>query len=230
MIALLGLPIIIILSILIMFQNIVIGFLFFVIGMFFWILYVTCILPNKTIRYKKNEILCIDIETTGIEKSRNEILQLSIINGNFEVLYNSYIKPDKRKRWEEAEKINKISPEMVADAPSIINESDKIINIMNKGKLFVGYNIDNFDLPFLEKKLNRVFRANTCDIMLIFSEICGEWSDYFNDYKYQKLSKACSFYNIENKQEHNSLGDTTATLEIFYKMLGNKQIKKIIVE
>lgn len=45
----------------------------------------------------KGRIICIDIETTGLDRIEDEILQVAIINGRGKTLYNSYIRPDKKK-------------------------------------------------------------------------------------------------------------------------------------
>ena len=41
---------------------------------------------------RKGKIICIDIETTGLDPANDEILQISIINGRGKTLYNSYIR------------------------------------------------------------------------------------------------------------------------------------------
>lgn len=47
---------------------------------------------------RKGRIICIDIETTGLDRTEDEILQVAIINGRGKTLYNSYIRPDKKER------------------------------------------------------------------------------------------------------------------------------------
>lgn len=47
---------------------------------------------------RKSKIICIDIETTGLDRNNDEILQVSIINGRGKTLYNSYIKPRTTRR------------------------------------------------------------------------------------------------------------------------------------
>ena len=69
---------------------------------------------------RKSKIICIDIETTGLDRNNDEILQVSIINGKGKTLYNSYIKPDYATEWKEAEEINKISWDCVKFAPGIL--------------------------------------------------------------------------------------------------------------
>ena len=74
---------------------------------------------------RKSKIICIDIETTGLDRNNDEILQVSIINGKGKTLYNSYIKPDYATEWKEAEAINKISWDCVKLAPGILTKKKK---------------------------------------------------------------------------------------------------------
>ena len=66
-----------------------------------------------------------DIESTGLDPVRDEILQLSIINENEEVLFSDYIRPVRHKTWNEAEKINHISPEMVKDKQTFVKNTSE---------------------------------------------------------------------------------------------------------
>lgn len=68
---------------------------------------------------RKGKIICVDIETTGLDMANDEILQISIINGRGKTLYNSYIRPEHKREWKEAEEINKIGWEAVKNAPDI---------------------------------------------------------------------------------------------------------------
>lgn len=104
---------------------------------------------------RKSKIICIDIETTGLDRNNDEILQVSIINGRGKTLYNSYIKPDYTTEWKEAEAINKISWDCVKFAPGILTEKRRIDKILRKAGLIIGYNHKGFDLPFFGSKRNR---------------------------------------------------------------------------
>lgn len=101
---------------------------------------------------RKSKIICIDIETTGLDRNNDEILQVSIINGRGKTLYNSYIKPDYATEWKEAEAINKISWDCVKFVPWILTEKRKIDKILRKAELIIGYNHKGFDLPFWQPK------------------------------------------------------------------------------
>lgn len=81
---------------------------------------------------RKGKIICVDIETTGLDMTNDEILQISIINGRGKTLYNSYIRPEHKREWKEAEKINKIGWEAVKNAPTLRHEKRKIEKILKK--------------------------------------------------------------------------------------------------
>lgn len=172
-----------------------------------------------TLYQKNNELIVLDTETTGLT-SEDEILQLSIINKKGQVLFNEYIKPIKNTKWPKAESIHGIAPEHVKDLPNFNYHLSKIQKIINNAKIIVGYNIP-FDLRMLRQegivipKEKEIF-----DVMTVFSTMYGEWSEYHQDYKWQKLSTCASYYNYKwDEKAHNSLGDVKATLFCYNKML-----------
>lgn len=168
-------------------------------------------------------IICLDTETTGIDRHSDEILQLSIIDGSGVVLFDEYIKPLHHDRWDEAEKVNHISPSMVKDCKPLLYYFDVIQRILENADVIVGYNIHDFDLPFIfnagipyKAKENSV----VVDVMLSFAEIYGEYNPRFGDYKWQKLKVCAEYYSYSEDRWHNSLDDAKATLYCFYKIFG----------
>ena len=67
------------------------------------------------------KIIVLDTETTGLSHENDEILQLSIIDGEYNTLFGEYFKPKHTTNWDEAEKVNRISPEMVKNKLEIDN-------------------------------------------------------------------------------------------------------------
>lgn len=65
-------------------------------------------------------IICLDAETTGLNRYDDEILQLSIIDGSGAILFSEYVKPVRHERWTDAEKVNHISPSMIKDCKPLL--------------------------------------------------------------------------------------------------------------
>lgn len=78
-----------------------------------------------------SDAIVIDTETTGLSPLDGaEILQLSIINQDGEILFNEYFKPMFAESWEIAMQINHITPEMVAEKPHIYERMQEIYAIL----------------------------------------------------------------------------------------------------
>ncbi|MBQ5559487.1 MAG: 3'-5' exonuclease [Lachnospiraceae bacterium] len=169
----------------------------------------------------KHKGIVIDTETTGLDPKQDELLQVSIIDIEGNVLFNSYFKP-KVTSWTSAELVNGISPQMVENSPKISEKIKEINKIVYNAETIIGYNT-HFDLSFLYYN-GLILSENTkfIDVMTIFAEIYGEWSDYFGDYKWQKLITATDYYNYNwdshPENAHNSLADCYATLYVYQQI------------
>lgn len=165
----------------------------------------------------ENKYIVLDTETTGLNAAEDEILQVSIIDNEGAVLFDSYIKPTQHTEWAEAERIHHITPEMVADAPTIAEVMPEINDILNRYDKIVGYNL-KFDKAFLENNGAEFLSTEYADVMKMFAPIYGEWNDQRGSYKWQKLTIAADYYGYdwsEHKEAHNSLGDCYATLHVY---------------
>lgn len=171
----------------------------------------------------KNKYIIIDTETTGFHPyDGDELLQVSIIDTDGNVLFDEYFKPQHRTEWKEAEQVNGISPEMVADRPAISEKISEINAIIENSDTIIGYNTQ-FDIGFL--KANGAIVPDdleTVDVMEDFAKIYGEWNSARGSYKWQKLTRAAEYYGYDWSQRaetaHNSLGDCFATLYVYKKL------------
>lgn len=167
----------------------------------------------------KGRIICIDIETTGLDRIEDEILQVAIINGRGKTIYNSYIRPDKKRTWQQAEAINKINWKAVRDAPTIRHEKRKIERILKRAGLIVGYNLKAFDLPFLAAKgINTAVKAGVYDVMLEFAPVAGKRDPENGGYKWKSLKFCADWYGYVNYKPHDALEDVRATLHCYNAM------------
>lgn len=161
-----------------------------------------------------SEIIVFDCETTGIFCD-SEILSLAIIDGFGNVLFDEYIKPCRAKKWPYAQRVNHISPEMVANKMLFEYHADKVQKIIDSSKLLVGYNID-FDIGFLERAGIVFGNSAKFDVMKEFSKIIGIG-------RYQKLVNCAEYYDyVWEGKPHGALADCHATLHCYREMTKNR--------
>lgn len=188
--------------------------------------------------YPKKEYpkeIVIDTETTGLDTFEDELLQVSIIDTDGNVVFDSYFKPIRHNEWYEAQNVNHISPEMVADAPTIYEKAAEINAIISQADLVIGYNV-GFDLMMLANNgVISIKDIKSYDVMERFAKIYGEWSEWYQNYKWQSLARAAEYcgydWSRQNGKEHNSLADCFATLFVkqnmeLCKRKGNERSKK----
>lgn len=173
---------------------------------------------------KEYDGIVIDTETTGLDSSADEILQVSIVDESGDTLYNCYFKPSKHTEWAEAEKVNHITPAMVQNCPDISKGAAAISRILASAGKIVGYNTP-FDLDFLRAAGVIIpERAEIVDVMQMFSEIKGDWDDVHDGLKWHKLIECAEHYGYKwSGAAHDSLEDARATLHCYKRIVEEKK-------
>lgn len=165
----------------------------------------------------KNRIISIDIETTGLDATEDEIVQISIVNGRGKTLYNSYIRPEDGRAWDRGMGSRKAAWQAVRNAPALRHERRKIERILRRADLIVGYNHKAFDMPFLAAKgINTAVKARLYDVMLEFAYIAGEYSDEYGDYCWKPLTYCAWYYGYTDYKPHDANEDALAALYCYY--------------
>ncbi len=176
-------------------------------------------LKLKTI--DKSKILVFDVETTGIQTKSDEVLQISILDGNGKTLYSSFIKPIHHKEWPNAQKINGISPEMVNDAPTLRQAKKEIQELFDNAQLVVGYNV-SFDIGFVKAAgITVPDKHRQFDVMRDFTSYRSGIGDSFFPGNY-KL-KECADYFGYSYNPHNANEDAKAALFCFNSMISDER-------
>lgn len=175
---------------------------------------VSCMEAFVDLEADPERVRVIDTETTGLEPEKDRLLQISVLDGNGAVLFDSYVHPYGVDSWPRAQAVNGISPRMVRDSPSIAELRPKVESVLEDAVLVIGYN-PYFDLSFLKASGVAVPRADVCDVMEDYAPIFGEWADWANDgqggWKWQKLVNCAGHYGY-TFHAHDSLEDAKATL------------------
>ncbi|WP_180190196.1 3'-5' exonuclease [Acinetobacter sp. YH01009] len=174
-----------------------------------------------------DNFITVDTETTGIG-SDDQIIQLSIVNLNNEILFNEYFKPSVAIS-QEATNVHGITMEQLLDKPSFSVFSDQILKLL-RDKYIIGYSID-FDIRMIKNHLPDVENlgfTGLIDLIKIYAEYHGVLSSR-GGYKLQKLSKALNDLSIDGyissntkynfANFHNAVTDVRATNELFFELL-----------
>lgn len=184
-----------------------------------------------------SKIVVIHIDTTGLDEEKDEILQITIINGYGEVLLDSYVKPLHRRKWENAEKMNNISPSIVfkRGVPKIEDLKPKILEILNNSEKILLYNAD-FVLRFLayaiDLDVDRKFVEHECDENLLDyqNKVIDVMFLFANDYNHHRRSRllpANNQFDFPEKDIRDHFYDVNATLWLYYSMYEDKKWKRV---
>lgn len=157
--------------------------------------------------------LCFfDLETTGIQITKDRIVQIAIIKvlptgERFE--YNQLVNPE-MKIPEEIVKIHGISNEMIKDCPTFSDIAKELSEFIGESDL-AGYNSNKFDIPVLAEEFLRADFEFDLSLRQFI-----DVQNIFHKMEQRTLAAAYQFYcnkNIENA--HDALYDTRATLDVF---------------
>lgn len=163
-------------------------------------------------RMLMRDIVFVDVETTGLSVSKDEIIQLSAIRfcGSKEIArFDTYINPG-RTIPNEISKINKITDDMVINAPKINDVRNQFAEFI-EGAFLVGYNV-SFDLNFIDVAFGGAFAGKEYfDVMSLARRFLD-----LPDYRLETVAKHLGFQ--PEGGFHNSLTDCEATADVFWKL------------
>ncbi|WP_257292963.1 3'-5' exonuclease [Endozoicomonas sp. ONNA1] len=172
--------------------------------------------------------LFLDTETTGLDE-KAEVVEISIIDSNGEVLLDTLIKPTLIIP-DDATAIHGITNKMVEDAPSWPEIHEKFCQIVQNRTLLI-YNAD-YDVAILDQTACAWIRSDKnikidlpeslysarC-IMKLYAAFFGQWDNYRDDWKWQKLTVAADQMGvIVEGQAHRALADCKMTLGVLQAM------------
>jgi len=177
----------------------------------------------KAIDFKKRPLVFIDLETSGLDFLRHEILEIGCLVVDPQTL-------EVKKEFEV-----KVKPESLAKADpealrmigysitgwrraKSLKTALKELNRLAPGGMFVGWNI-SFDRPFLEKAAREKgiildFDYHWLDVMSIAYE------RFLKEKKVNRfrLNFICEFLGIPRGRSHRAMSDTVAVLAVYRRL------------
>lgn len=177
--------------------------------------------------------IILDTETTGLDDEA-EIVEIAVIDVAGSTLLNILVKPT-RPIPPEATAIHGITNEEVAASATWGEIDEQLFSLMSQASAIAIYNAE-YDLRLIYQSRVAVgladpgyddssywyhktdappeclaITAKTVCAMEIYAAFYGEWSDYHQSYRWQKLDGG-----------HRALGDCLATLKLIKEMAANE--------
>jgi len=172
---------------------------------------------------KKHNFAFIDIETTGLNLLKNEIIEIGCVvtTPTLEIIeeFELKVKPEHIENADPiALKVNHYNKEEWESAVSL-EKAMRILNEKVKDCIMVGHNI-SFDAGFLEYAFNKTKTVNTMHYHKL-DTISVAWAKLHNDPSLEHLSlhEMCTRFGIKNERAHSALPDARATFELYKKLI-----------
>jgi DNA polymerase III subunit epsilon len=164
-----------------------------------------------------------DTETTGIKPDRDKIIEIAAYDPVKEVSFCKLINPQ-CPIPEEAQKIHKISDEMVKDAPFFGEVAKEFITFCEGEVVLIAHNNDAFDKPFLECEFKN---SGLAFPNWRFLDSLKWARKYRTDLPRHALQFLREVYGFEQNQAHRALDDVITLHRVFMAMVDDLSFETI---
>ncbi len=171
---------------------------------------------------KRERVLFFDLELTGFY-DRDEIISISMVDGTGKIVMNTLVKPTHTKRWKRTEKIHGITPDMVAESPSLLELIPEIKRIFENSDRIIAYGIST-DFSHIktiyETEAER--EALHDKIRCCANEFVRYIHEHLPEQVHASLTDAMECLNIEwDGIPHSSIADTIACRKVWSALFPN---------
>jgi DNA polymerase III epsilon subunit family exonuclease len=159
----------------------------------------------------KETIVFLDFETTGLESTRDHIIEigaLKIDEEGFDHVFESLVKPPVEIS-KIITSITHITNDMVANASSIDHVFPKLIQFIGNARV-VAHNAE-FDVPWLLINAHRLH----CDVQIKDIVCTMKWAKRAKEPS-AALGKLTKKYQIAHHNAHRALSDAVSTKELYF--------------
>ena len=172
---------------------------------------------------RKHNFAFVDIETTGLNLIRHEIVEIGcvIADRNLKVIkeFELKIKPERIENADPvALKVNHYNDQDWKSALPL-PKAMKIFSEKVKDCIMVGHNIA-FDAGFLEYAFNQTKMINTMHYHKL-DTVSVAWAKFHDNPKIEHFSlrEMGERFGIKNERAHSALSDARATYELYKKLM-----------
>ena len=165
---------------------------------------------------KRERVLFFDLELTGVY-DHDEIISISILDATGTVIMNTYVRPVHTKKWKKTEKIHGITPEMVADAPTLAELTPRIKEIFAGADNLIAYGVStDFSHIKLIYQTESERAALRRKIRCAATEYTRFMQEHHPELTHTSLTDAMACLGIEwDGVAHTSIADTIGCMKVW---------------
>ncbi len=180
-------------------------------------------------------VLFFDLELTGVY-DHDEIISISIVDAEGKIIMDTLVKPARKKKWKNTEKIHGITPDMVADAPLLDDLIPEIKLIFAEADNLIAYGVstDYSHIKYIydtEKEREWLKEKTRCAA----NEFVRYAHEHLPDLQHASLTDAMAALDIGwDGVAHTSIADTIGCMKVWGKLFPNyytdTPISPVVVE
>ncbi len=171
---------------------------------------------NKSLLIYPENYVVLDIETTGLSPTKNEIIEISalrVIDGKIKEEFSMLSKPSGFLN-SFITNLTGINQEMLSDAPSIKEVLEELMEFVSNS-IIIGHNI-TFDISFIDAKLqqhhNLPFDNDYIDTLTLARK-------HLPQLKSKKLEFVAKHFNLNTQGMHRGLKDCKVTNQCYRRFV-----------
>ena len=170
------------------------------------------------------ELVVLDTETTGLGP-RDEIIEISCIDGKGRVILDTLVRPGRRIH-PQAQAVHGITPEDLEDQPAMNDVMDRLEPVLARADTIASYNLE-FDCRLLRQSTGARYRlpptASQFCIMEAYARHRGEWDPRFESYRWHRLQDAMRDCGSRPRgTPHGSLQNALGALDVLRHIARNR--------
>ena len=177
---------------------------------------------NAYYEMDRKKVLFFDLELTGFY-DHDEILSITIVDATGELIMDTLVKPLRKKKWKNTEKIHGITPEMVENAPTMDELVPTIRGIFDEAENVIAYGVstDYSHIKYIYE-LEDEQEAFRQKIRCCANEFVRYTHEHRPDVLHASLTDAMSCFEIEwDGIPHSSTADTIACMKVWEVLFPN---------
>lgn len=177
-------------------------------------------LNEASIELVKNRFIAFDVETTGLNSMFDRIIEIGAVlfeNGIETKSFRSFIRSDIKIR-SEASRVNHITDEMIANAPSENEVIERFVAFLGDAlqceTVICAHNA-SFDMGFLRE----AFRRNCIEAKMYYLDTCALSRTLVHDVDNYKQSTLADSFGIINEDSHRAVTDARVCGQLMLRLV-----------